>query len=750
MTVIYTITIFISAFLLFLIQPMISKLLLPQLGGSPAVWNTSMMFFQILLLLGYTYTHITSKWLGAKNQSLLHIAVLLLSILWLPISLNTTIGFSSSEYPISWLITSLFLSVGMPFFMLAASSPLLQLWMANTIHRHAQNPYFLYSASNIGSLLALLSYPFVIEPTLTLVAQTNGWSMLYIVYVLFIAGCAYYLRKHWSANRSAADVEAVESAPPEAKMKLYWVALAFFPSSLMLGLTTYITTDIASLPLFWIIPLALYLLTFIIAFSKYVRITDYALYAQNILVPLVAFTMVFSIQYPYINMTLHVLTFFATTIVCHGTLARKKPNAKYLTEYYVWLSFGGMLGGVFNAIVAPYIFSSPIEYTLAFIGALAVRPILGTYANPNRERKLDFLIPLGFAAVLASIYFVTNHYLLEYGSFLRSSDSKQSMMASPAIASSIQTAFIVVLYLIVMLGVDHTYKRPLRLMLLIVSLFISSHFTVLMLTEKDTDRRTYTNRNFFGITKISVDGEIVQMTHGTTDHGFQNHHPKYKGWLSSYYVMLGPVMKYLDSHLQNYPYAVIGLGTGTSACAGHKNQVVDFYEIDPDMVRIATNPEFFTYLRDCPTTYNIILGDGRIQIAKAADKRYGLIIVDAFSSDAIPVHLLTREAIAIYASKLADNGVIALHISNRHLNLLPITLAAAVDAGFEAIVPQYRKELNELEYASQWVLLTHDPAYFARAKKEAPHWIKLKTKENYIPRPWTDNYSNIIKLLTYW
>jgi hypothetical protein len=744
-TLIYTLTVFTSAFLLFLIQPIISKLLLPHLGGSPAVWNTAMMFFQIFLLLGYVYTHLTARWLGARKQSLLHIVLLVISLAWLPIALKTDIRFSSSEYPISWLVLSLFLSIGMPFFFLSANAPLIQFWMANTTHKHSKNPYFLYSASNIGSLLALISYPFLIEPIFTLSDQTANWSILFLVYIALVVGCIWYLNKFYKNDR-AANVETSPSAPaPTAKQKLYWVALAFFPSSLMLGVTSFITTDIASIPLFWVIPLTLYLVTFIIAFSKYNFITDRAIQAQNILVPLVAFTMVFKTHFMYAAIILHLATFFVIAMVCHGILARSTPSTKHLTEFYVWLSFGGMLGGIFNALIAPNIFSTPIEYILALLGCLLVRPLFGSYSNAARERKLDILIPVGFGVCLFIIYCLIDAFLLNYASFLHDPNSRQSLAASPVIVSNTMFAIMVAVYVFIMVFVDKSANRPVRFALLVTSLFIASHFAVSMDSRDKSGKRLYTDRNFFGVTKVTRHGEMVIMSHGTTDHGMQSRKPEHKGKLASYYVPLKPVLKNLAPGLHNHPYAVIGLGSGTSACAGHKGQTVDFYEIDPAVVRMATDPELFTYLKDCPTTAKIILGDGRMEIAKASDKRYGLIVVDAFSSDAIPVHLLTREALAIYGQKLSENGVIALHLSNRHLNLKPVAASLAQDANFHAILFDGWVPGNDLSYDSSWVFLTRDAAYFDRIRKELPGSQLIQGQITI--RPWTDNYSNILNLL---
>ncbi|MFW0777255.1 MAG: fused MFS/spermidine synthase [Rickettsiales bacterium] len=749
MAAIYTLTIFTSAFLLFLVQPMISKLLLPHLGGSPAVWNTAMVFFQATLLFGYIYTHLSGKWFGARRQVWIHIALLIISLAWLPISLQTDLGFSSSEHPIGWVLLSLFLSIGIPFFILASNAPLIQFWLANTTHPHAQNPYFLYSASNVGSLLALIAYPFVIEPALTLPNQTLSWSGLFVVFVLLVVVCAFAMRKHYhplvSSNKGNG---AQDASAPSTKMRLYWVALAFFPSSLMLGLTTYITTDIASMPLFWVVPLALYLITFIIAFSRFEWITDYALKAQNILVPMVAFTMVFSMHFVYGNLILHTITFFVITMVCHGLLARNKPNAKHLTEFYVWMSFGGMLGGVFNALIAPEIFKTPIEYTIIFVACLLARPILGNYSNPKRERALDFIIPAGFTALLVLAYFLINQFFIGYSDFLKNPDHKQSLMAEPLVMSNSYFFIIVLLYVFIMVAVDHTYKRPLRLMLIVTSLFLASHISKTIVGNDKSDDVLLIKRNFFGIAKVTKSNDSIYLMHGTTTHGLQSLDPKHKGWLSSYYVVLDPIMKHVDSSLHHHPYAVIGLGTGTSACVGHKEQVVDFYEIDPDMVAIAQDPKLFTYLQDCPTTHNIILGDGRMEIAKAQDKKYGMIAVDAFSSDSIPVHLLTREAIAIYGKKIADNGIIALHISNRHLNLLPITAALAEDAGYNAIVTGDSGTRNELEYSAIWVVLTKDSTYIERAQTKNKSWRPINSdKQIQKVRVWTDNYTNIMDIL---
>lgn len=758
MAAIFTLTIFTSAFLLFLIQPMISKLLLPQLGGSPAVWNTAMMFFQILLLLGYLYTHFSSKWLGSKKQSVLHIVLLFVSLAWLPVMLHTDISFSSSEHPIGWVILSLFLSIGVPFFLLASNAPLIQYWIANTSHPHAKNPYFLYSASNVGSLFALLSYPFLIEPALTLPNQTGSWSMLFVVFILLILACAWQMRRHYAPLAVESGDETADNTAPTLKTKLYWIALAFAPSSLMLGLTTYITTDIAPVPLFWVVPLALYLVTFIFAFgNQHAKITRYAIQLQNIVVPMTVFVMVFNIHYLYIVMGLHVLTFFINAMVCHGTLSARKPSPKYLTEFYVWMSFGGMLGGIFNALIAPNIFTDTTEYYIAFVLCLLLRPTLSAATNWAKELKRDFLIPAGFVALLFVVFLAVNYFMEGFGSFIRSMDESQHQSLTsyaPVVASNMRFMLIALIYVLIMMMIDKTYKRPLRFTLVALSVSIATVASVYFASfikygqwPVSATNIVFTERNFFGVTRVYKGKATISMMHGTTTHGVQSLDPKKRLELTSYYWPLAQMFKSLDRSLRNHPYAVIGLGAGTSACAGRKGQVVDFYDIDPDVVRMAQNPKLFTYLRDCPTTHNIILGDGRLKIAKAEDKRYGLIVVDAFSSDAIPVHLLTREAIAIYKSKLADKGVIALHLSNRHLNLLPVAAHLADDAQLISLL--FRGEPSSaLEYSTTWVLLTADQEYYPRLKIDNPDsWQGIRVNMMSPGYLWTDNYSNILYVL---
>jgi hypothetical protein len=745
MVLIYTLTIFLSAFLLFIIQPMMSKLLLPQLGGNPSVWNAAMLFFQSILLLGYLYAHFSSRFLGPKKQSYVHIALLALSLLWLPIALKSDIGFSSSMYPVAWITLALFLSIGMPFIVLSSNAPLIQYWISNTKSKYASNPYFLYSASNIGSLLALLAYPLVIEPALNLDHQAQYWSILFYFFVAFVLCCITIMHRNFSfsAAHSQSDRDKASEKKPTFRTKTYWIALAFFPSSLMLGLTTYITTDIAAIPLFWVIPLALYLLTFIIAFSKYETPTNVALKLQLVLIPLVVFSMAYGMQSMYMSMFLHVIAFFVSALVCHGLLSRNKPDPKHLTEFYVWISFGGVLGGLFNTIVAPNIFDSALEYKLAFVGCLLVRPILeGTIFN-KKQLKLDLFIPIVFILAFISVQFLVDKFAFDLVKQANDAETR-SFLSDLAITSGVFFVILMAFYAIIMFGVEVTYKRPLRLTLIVSSIFITSA-AMNFFSGKKSDHVVYEHRNFFGITKVKKYENLISLSHGSTNHGSQSKNPNHKTWLTTYYTPLKPILRNISPDIKLSPYAVIGLGTGTSACAGAKGQTVDFYEIDPDMIWLSKDSGFFTYLKDCGTIPNIIMGDGRIEISKAPEKRYSAIIVDAFSSDSIPVHLLTREAIETYSSKLKDNGIIALHLSNRYLNLAPMANALANELGLIAFPVLRHDNHNEYESSSVWLILTNDNSYLERANKDGLSWKRTTPQDP--PQPWTDNYSNIIDLI---
>ena len=402
---VFTATLALSAVLLFWVQPMFAKMVLPLLGGTPAVWNTSMVFFQAVLLAGYAYAHFSTRLLDVRRQSLLHLILLVCAFVVLPIAVATDWSPPTEATPVIWLITLLLVSIGLPFFALSATAPLLQKWFSHTRHTDASNPYFLYAASNFGSILALLAYPVLFEPFLGLIEQSRTWTFAYGGLVVLMAACAYLLRRYFAPDaQHRHHVAATDlKANVDWKLRLQWIILAFVPSSLLLGVTTHITTDVASVPLLWVMPLALYLLTFVIVFSKRPAIPHkwiVLIHAYLVLLFVIAlYVPVLSIR---VTLILHLGMFFVTAMLCHGELATHRPVASHLTEFYLWMSFGGVLGGGFNALLAPLIFSTNAEYPIAIVLACALRP---TLAEGRRGRwTLDIILPVLVGAVLLAIF----------------------------------------------------------------------------------------------------------------------------------------------------------------------------------------------------------------------------------------------------------------------------------------------------------------------------------------------------------
>jgi spermidine synthase len=708
------------------------------------------MFFQILLLGGYAYAHLSAK-LGPKKQFFVHAALLLATLVWLPIAAKTDLGFPSVEHPVSWVLLSLALSVGFPFFVLAANAPLLQFWLSRTNHKDAANPYFLYSASNVGSLLALISYPVVIEPLLSLQQQTGTWSLLFCFFGIMIVTCGYYMQRTLlPAAAQAASNTSV--AAPTLKNRLYWIALAFCPSSLMLGVTTYVTTDIASVPLLWVIPLALYLLTFILAFAKKPMLIEPAMKAIPMLVPLVVMAMAFEFNFISEVILLHLFVFFYIALTCHGQLALNKPDAKYLTEFFLWVSFGGMLGGVFNSLIAPVLFTTPIEYPLILILSLFLRPPEGVFSKDKSNRNRDFIIPATFGLFLFIAFSAYGYASKEHADMLKSGNAWLMSMVGGTPSDnqsglsivSLLTVFLFVLFFNMSMRTSH---RPVRFALTMAALLIAVQLTGSNPSGRILPNVIYAERNFFGVNRV-LQSPILNarmLMHGTTLHGIQSLDPKLRMTPVSYYGPLRETFANVDSSLQNDPVALLGLGSGTITCFGKKDQPFDLYEIDPIVASIASNPEYFTFLRDCGPKTNIIMGDARLSLNHAQDKRYGVIVIDVFSSDAIPVHLLTKEALELYKSKLKDGGMIMFNISNRHLKLAPVMAALSEAVGLKARIKHTTSLKTINDKPSIWVIMAREDKDFNQLAAPDSAWKPLE--KNPSVGIWTDNYSNIMQTI---
>ncbi len=717
---VYAVTLTLSAFLLFAVQPLFGKMLLPLLGGSPQVWNTAMVFFQAALLAGYGYAHLTTKLLNVRQQALLHLTLMALFLIVLPIAIPE--GWEApmeNGYPIFWQLGLMTMAVGGPFFVLAASAPLLQRWFSHTDHQHADDPYFLYAASNLGSMTALLSYPVLVEPFLGIAGQSTVWAAGYALLALFIIAAAFMV---WHKGKEAGvTLKATNTEPPSWPLRLTWLLLAFIPSSLMLGVTTFITTDLSAVPMLWIIPLAMYVGTFIIAFSRSFKPPMKLvlnIHAAFLIIVLSLFVRDY-LSLKIIVVAFHLLLFFFSALLCHMELAARRPSTAYLTEFYLIMALGGVLGGIFNALLAPLIFTIPIEYALILAAVTLVR-----YMG-DKDQK--FRVFRKRSECLGESVFATTVFL-------------SALLAAFFWKSGSIGLMAIVLSITVLIPLRH--KRVAFAAAVAATLLVHPGYSWGLLNNP-----VHVGRNFFGLMVVSdsFDKQARIFMHGTTLHGIQSKLEKYKLTPLSYYYPKGPagdIFRNLDTRPSPQRVAALGLGSGTIACYAHKNRHFDFYEIDPDVVAIAQNPELFTFLSDCGSPYDIVPGDARLQIKKAPNKSYDLIFLDTFSSDNIPVHVITTDAFRIYLDKLKPGGVIAVHISNRFLDLAPVLNAQARALGMTALFTARKGGIvddTKMRYvASIYAVLAKEPETLVPFITSQ----KWKTSPHIIDHAWTDDYAN--------
>lgn len=727
---------FLNAALLFAVQPMFTKMVLPLLGGTPMVWNTCLLFFQAALLLGYLYAHASSRLFTPRTQGFVHVSLLVLALLFLPLGisgdLKPPVGLA---LPVVWLLGLLTLSLGLPFVLLAAGAPMFQRWLASTRHQAAGNPYVLYVASNLGSFVALIAYPTVIEPGLRLSEQSVTWLEFYYA-LLGVVALALWLTLRWAKEKGSVGNEmvmpsaVVESTAqaltivPTAGWRLRWVLLSFAPSSLLIGVTTYLSTDVAAVPLLWIVPLALYLLTFVIVFTRRPLLGRRFMLHFHVFIGLALLLIIGMTAMNLRVLLLHLIGFFAVAMVCHRELADSRPRAEHLTEFYLWMSLGGMLGGVFNVIVAPLMYDRVLEYPFAIIVAFGLRPALGRYNTGRRSMLLDLILPLALYLGMRAAF----HIEVPTGKWATA--ATWSMLSVSALVAAT------------------FYKRPLRLALGAAAVFFA-------LDHRDPPARdslVYQRRSFFGVYRVHRWGEFLVLQHGTTTHGAQSLQPERRREPLTYYHRAGPlgdVFAALTDSTAVRNVALVGLGAGTTVCYSHPGEAWTFYEIDPVVVDIAKSGRLFTYLRDCGPDSRIVLGDARLSLVDAPDSSYDLIAIDAFSSDAIPVHLITREALALYLRKLKPNGSVVFHISNRYLNLEPVLVELARDARLAGAIRDFsatQEEKSSMYYASRWVALARDAATLSPLVRDRS-WVVLAPSAEV--RVWTDDFSDIIDVLKY-
>jgi hypothetical protein len=731
----YTAAVFFSALLLFAVQPMFTRMVLPQLGGSPSVWSIAMVFFQTMLLAGYAYAHWLSKGERRIVPVAVHLAVLVAAGLTLPLALAAGWGEPPASGTEFWLLGLFTVSIGLPFFALAANNPLLQAWFVNTGHDDGKDPYFLYAASNIGSFLALLSYPILLEPIFALQTQSRLWSIGFGILTLLIAASGILLL------RAPANAQATQEAPATPKPSWRtigrWIFLSAVPAGLLVAVTAQISTDIGATPLMWVIPLSLYLLTWVLVFARRQVVPHkFVLLAQPFAVAVVIALLMTSEYIKLVpSLIAHVVAFFVIALACHGELARSRPPAAHLTAFYVALSFGGMVGGLFAGLIAPNVFSWVAEYPILVVLAVLCRPVFE--GRPPVQRlfprlELDRHVDRWFwlLAVLVALGLIL-----------------PALFGFQIVYADTNKLYAVVLTLA---GLSILFMRaPAK-----SALLVTVAFAVIRLYPTD-EGRSDTLRSFFGVNIIyeSYDHRFRLIKHGSTLHGAQRlltddgKPPEGRPEPLTYYHAKSPLAATIDAIRARKAgpirVGIVGLGAGSLVCWIKPDENWKVFEIDPTVIMAARDPKRFTFVSSCRPDIAIVLGDARLTLAKEPDGAYDLIIVDAYSSDAIPVHLATREAMAIYKAKLAPQGVVAMHISNRHLELQSIVVGIAAANDLKAFVYTNDDEEDDDDnyiFGSDVVIAARAPEDIG-ALNGAPTWVETEPTPGL--RTWTDDYSNI-------
>ena len=720
---------FTSALLLFAVQPMFARMVLPKLGGSPSVWSVAMVFFQSMLLAGYAYAHVLVR---AQRPAIIvaaHLALVAAAGLTLPLSIAQSWGDPPADWTAMWLLGLFGVSIGLPFFALAANAPLLQVWFVRTDHPSAHEPYFLYAISNIGSFLALLSYPLLLEPALSLRDQSLLWSGGFWLLFALIAGCGYLLLRHPGL---AGDTRVANSdaAPLAARSQAgRWMFLSAVPSGLLVAVTAHISTDIAAAPLLWVIPLSLYLLTFALVFARR------PLLPHRWMIALLPFTIAALVVFvtpapissdPALGFILggHLLAFFLIAVACHGELARLRPSADRLTTFYLSLSGGGMIGGLFAGLIAPNVFSWVAEYPILVVLAALCLPF--TSFAWSHEDRLFWAVALAIAMALLAPGLIAGW---------APSDQEPTYIYATVVGLAVGG---------LLLARDPPkFAFTIAVALAMVRLYPADQL------------RPETIRSFFGVHKIyqTGEGQYRVLLHGTTIHGAQRITDDDGKVLTgrpeplAYYHSASPLAEAIRAVRQRKAgplrVAVIGLGAGSLACYFEPGDTWRFYEIDPAVIAIARDHRRFGYLQSCAPDVPIVLGDARLTLAHELDRHFDLIVVDAYSSDAIPVHLATQEAMALYKSKLAADGVVVTHISNRHFELGSVVAGIAAANAMKSWVNYDNNDNREDEY-----IFPSDVAISAARSEDIG---ELATNEKWkLTHPpqgqgvWTDDYSNIV------
>ncbi|MDY7039858.1 MAG: fused MFS/spermidine synthase, partial [Chloroflexota bacterium] len=692
-----------SAFLLFQIQPVVGKYILPWFGGGFAVWTVCMLFFQVLLLGGYVYAHLISRF-ELQTQGKLHsiivictlVLIISLSFVWeTPITPGSNWKPPSSHFPTWYVLRLLTVSVGLPYFLLSTTSPLIQAWFSKAYR--SKSPYPFYAVSNVASLFALVSYPILFEPFMSLRGQAIVWSLLYVIYALILGCCIVQVirfagergkpgAKKKGGKTYSRGVRAAGSSDhgrPNWKTHLLWASLATCASVMLLATTNQMCQDVAAIPFLWVLPLSLYLISFVISFNdKQEHLRD----AYTLLLFVALFLGWWNLRNPreisiFVQLPIYSFVLLVCCVFCHSELYRRRPNPRYLTSFYLMLAIGGAVGGVLVSLMAPIIFTGFWEYHLGLISCSVI--VIAILFQEKNSQFYHLRFPLTAISVI----------------------------------------------LAVLIGLNPTS---------------SLSETVEM------------SRNFYGVLRVRQarmgDFLVNGLMHGSIFHGWQVSGGPYHRRPTTYYTENSGVGLALTNHpkrASNKPLriGVVGLGIGTLASYGGEGDYIKFYEIDPNVVRVASDKRYFTYLSDCKAQVDIVLGDARLalerELKEDAPQQYDVLVVDAFTSDAIPVHLLTKEAFEVYLSHLNSDGILAIHVTNRHMNLVPVAWAIKTHFGLDGVVVESVRD-SDVAMTATWILLTNDEEFL-----ENPAIVAAKDEPDGVPgmRLWTDDYSNIYQVL---
>ena len=730
----YAGTIFLSAFLLFAVQPMIGKMILPWFGGSAAVWNTCLLFFQAALLAGYLYAHLSTRYLKPKQRAILHAALIVVSLALLPVVPASHWKPLHPGDPSGRILLLLTVTIGLPYTLLAATSPLLQAWYVSL--KPGAIPYRLFALSNFGSFLALFSFPVLAEPLLTTHTQAYSWSAMYVVFVLLCSLAAWMAFRAGKEPAGPELASAEPSAAPPWQIYLLWIILPGCASALLLAITNHLTQNVAPIPLLWVIPLGIYLLSFILCFERE------RLYSRAVFLPLLAAGLgisAFAIYYDQGNPDIRwaipafVATLFVCCMVCHGELVRLKPDPRHLTSFYLMISLGGALGGLFVAVGAPHWFESYFELDLLLVvsGLLASLVLwiapgeLPPPAHRHIARIAALVLWLGAAGYLG---YQARHEKWDLSLLIFGAFTGAAVWIAPFWSSTIQL-------------------RITRIALPVFTLALAAYLTYAKL---DDDRRyVVAVRNYYGVLRVIDVKESPGMlgtrtlVHGNIEHGVQLTRQSLRRTPTSYYGPdsgVGRAIHYFEQH-SPVRVGVVGLGAGVTAAYCRAGDFFRFYDINPLVLNLATT--WFTFFNDCPGDHEVLLGDARLTMEQQPSQQYDVLAIDAFTGDAIPVHLLTREAVALYLRHLKPGGILAVHVSNRYLDLVPVVARHAADFGKVAMQVSDDGDSEDYFSSSDWILVSADRSVFKDSLFKVAHPAKMQPGL----RPWTDDYSNLIQIL---